>query len=186
MAITLWDDDSLPAMPGPEPVTRPKLTERDMLDLLHKRYSQRSYNGAVVAPRYICAEHVRARAGFDTRTADFIAVETWESSLRNGLTIHGAEVKTSRSDWLRELADPDKAAVSMAYASHCWLAAADASAAKLGELPDGWGLLLPQERSGALVLIAKVKASRRKVDHPTPSQTASLLRAVAKTAAARR
>ena len=73
----------------------------------------------------------------------------------------------------------------MGYASHCWLAAADASVAKPGELPDGWGLLLPQERSGARVLIARVKASRRKVDHLSPSQTAALLRAVAKTAAAR-
>jgi hypothetical protein len=184
--IALWDDESLPGMPDPEPVTQPKLTERDMLDLLHRRYGQRSYNGAVDAPRYICAEHVRARAGFDTRTADFIAVETWESSMRHGgLTVHGVEVKTSRSDWLRELADPDKAATSMGYASHCWLAAADASVVKPGELPDGWGLLLPQERSGVRVLIAKVKASRRKVDHLSPPQTAALLRAVAKTAAAR-
>lgn len=184
--IALWDDESFPVMPAPEPVVRLRMTERDMLDLLHKRYSQRSYNGGVNAPRYICAEHVRARAGFDTRTADFIAVETWESSMRHGaLTVHGVEVKVSRSDWLRELKDPAKAAVSMAYASHCWLAAADASVARPGELPDGWGLLLPQVRSGALILIAKVKASRRKVDHLSPPQTAALLRAVAKTAAAR-
>jgi hypothetical protein len=163
---------------------RPRLTERDMLDLLHRRYSQRSYNGGVHAPRYVCAEKVRAQAGFDCRTADFIAVETWESSLRNGLTIHGVEVKTSRSDWLRELADPTKAAVSMAYASHCWLAAADASIVRPGELPDGWGLLVPQERAGMQVLIARPGAVRRDVAHLTPSQTAALLRAVAKTAAA--
>ena len=132
--IALWDDDSLPGMPDPEPAVHLRLTERDMLDLLHKRYSQSSYNGGVKAPRYICAEQVRSSAGFSARrTADFIAVETWESSLRNGLTVHGAEVKVSRSDWLRELADPDKAAVSMAYVSHCWLAAADASVVRPGE-----------------------------------------------------
>lgn len=165
-------------------LVRSGLTERDMLDLLHRRYSQRSYNGGMYAPRYVCAEHVRARAGFDCRTADFIAVETWESSLRNGLTIHGAEVKISRSDWLRELADPAKAAVSMAYASHCWLAAADASIVRPGELPAGWGLLIPQERAGMLALIAKPRAVRRDVEHLSPSQTAALLRAVAKTAAA--
>jgi len=184
----LWADGDLeiPDIPDIPPPAGPRLTERDMLDLLHHRYSQRSYNGGSEAPRYICAEEVRSGAGFGARrTADFIAVETWESSLRNGLTVHGVEVKTSRSDWLRELKDPDKAAVSMGYASHCWLAAADVSVARHGELPPGWGLLLPQERAGVRVLIARVKASRREVAHLSPSQTAALLRAVAKTATAR-
>jgi hypothetical protein len=178
----LWDD--LPEMP--DPAAGPRLTERDMLNLLHARFGQRSYNGAVSAPRFVCAEQVRSGAGFDRRTADFIAVDTWESSLRDGLlTVHGVEVKTSRSDWRRELADPEKAAESLAYASHCWLAAADPSVARADELPDGWGLLLPRRRGGVLVLVAAVTARRRKPARMDASATAALLRAVAKTAAAR-
>lgn len=159
------------------------MTEREMLDLLHRRYGQKSYNGAVTAPRYICAEHVRASAGFDRRTADFIAVETWESSMRAGqLTVHGIEVKVSRSDWLRELKDPDKAAVGMAYATHRWLAIPDPSMVREGELPLGWGLLCI---SGSRGLVAKVIATARAVEPIAPSAIAALLRAVAKTAVAR-
>jgi hypothetical protein len=180
-AVALWDDDSLPSTP--EPVTHPKLTERDMLDLLHRRYGQKSYNGAVSAPRYICAEHVRARAGFDTRTADFIAVDTWESSMRQGwLIVHGVEVKVSRSDWLRELKDPHKAAEGMHYASHRWLAVPDASMVREGELPSGWGLLACVRNRG---LVAKIRAEDRGGEPLSPSAVAALLRAVAKTAAAR-
>jgi hypothetical protein len=160
-----------------------KMTEREMLDLLHRRYGQRSYNGGVDAPRYICAEHVRAGAGFERRTADFMAVDTWESSMRQGwLTIHGVEVKVSRSDWLRELKDPDKSADGMRYASHCWLAASDPSIIREGELPLGWGLLCP---AGARGLVAKIPAKGRRVEQITPSAIAALLRAVAKTSASR-
>jgi hypothetical protein len=183
-ALALLDDDSLPDMPEPVPPAHPKLTERDMLDLLHRRYGQQSYNGAVSARRYICAEHVRARAGFDTRTADFIAVDTWESSMRQGwLTVHGVEVKISRSDWLRELKDPSKAAEGMHYASHHWLAVPHASIVRDGELPDGWGLLHYVRNRG---LVAKIKAADRGGEPLSPSTIAALLRAAVKTAEVRR
>jgi len=180
--VALWDDDALPEMPEPAPTT-PRMTERDMLDMLHRRYGQQSYNGAVSARRYICAEHVRARAGFDTRTADFIAVDTWESSMRQGwLTVHGVEVKISRSDWLRELKDPGKAAEGMHYASHRWLAVPDASMVREGELPPGWGLLARARNRG---LVAKVRAEDRGGEPLSPSAIAALLRAATKTAVAR-
>lgn len=155
-----------------------------MLELLHRRYGQKSYNGGVNAPRYICAEHVRARAGFDCRTADFVAVDTWESSMRQGwLTVHGVEVKVSRSDWLRELKDPRKAADGMPYATRLWLAIPDPSMVREGELPPGWGLLCP---AGSRGLVAKIQAAGTGGGEPlTPSETAALLRAVAKVAANR-
>ena len=106
--------------------------------------------------------------------------------MRGGtLTIHGVEVKTSRGDWRRELADPGKAATSLAYASHRWLAAADETVARPGELPDGWGLLIPVTRAGVLVLRAQVRAAPLPVPHLDPSQVAALLRAVARTVAQR-
>jgi hypothetical protein len=166
-------------IPGPPPPT-----ERDLLDLLHRRFSQRAVNGGGDAPRYVCAEHVRVRAGFDTRTADFIAVDTWESSMRRGwLTVHAVEVKVSRPDWRRELKDPSKAAQGMRYASHCWLAVPDPAIVRDGELPPGWGLLAVRGSRG---LVAVVSAAGHAPAEPLdPSGTAALLRAVARTAAAR-
>lgn len=154
-----------------------------MLDLLHTRYGQASHNGGVYAPRYVRAEHVRARSGFDCRTADFIAVDTWESSMRQGwLTVHGVEVKVSRSDWLRELKDPHKGVEGMPYASHRWVAVPDASMVREGELPSGWGLLAYVRNRG---LVARIRAEDRGGEPLSPTAIAALLRAVAKTAVAR-
>jgi hypothetical protein len=167
---------------------RPGVTERDMLDLLHRRYAQQSDNGGVRAPRYICAEHVRNQAGFfdrngGGRTADFVAVDTWDSSICDGcLLVHGVEVKVSRPDWLRELRDPAKAAQTLEYASCFWLAVPDPSIVRAGELPPGWGLLCP---AGSRGLVARVAATRRAVDPLSGTAVAALLRAAVKTAEAR-
>ena len=166
----------------PEPA-KGYATERYMLDLLHKRYRQRSVNGGTDAPRYICAEHVRTTAGFGCRTMDFAAVDTWESSMRNGsLTIHGVEVKVSRSDWLREVKDPAKSAETMKWATHCWLAVPYSALVKREELPEGWGLLV-MEGTFDKKLIAKIQAVPRNSGPLSPSATAALLRAATKTAA---
>ena len=171
----------------PEPLDVPEIpsviTEREMLDLLHRRFGQRSYNGGIDAPRYICAEHIRIRAGFEARTMDFLAVDTWESSMRSGsLTVHGVEVKVSRSDWLRERKNPDKSVQTMAYATNCWLAVPALTVARPDELPDGWGLLHIVRNRG---LVAKVQPARRHTGSLAPTAIAGLLRAVVKTAEAR-
>jgi hypothetical protein len=158
-------------------------TERSMLRLLHARYGQKSQNGGVIAPRYICAEHVRTRAGFDCRTMDFLAVDTWESSMRSGsLTIHGVEVKVSRSDWLRELKDPAKSAQTMEWATHRWLAIPYLPIARPEELPEGWGLLVTQGQMETK-LVAKVSPVPRHIGPLGPMAVAALLRATVKTAA---
>jgi hypothetical protein len=172
----LFDMEPEPEPEPPEPVVR--LTERDMLDLLHQRFGGTSYNGGVEAHRYVRAEHVRAESGFDRRTADFIAVDTWASS---GHPVHGVEVKVSRSDWLREMKDPWKAQEFVPFMTYWWLAVADKAIVRDGELPDGWGLLAP--RRGALFAIRT--APKRDAEPLTPARMAALLRAVDKTAHAR-
>lgn len=160
------------------PAEKPRCTEADMLDALHARFGFVSHNGGVPKRRYVCADHVRARSGFDCRTLDFVAVDTWASGK---LATHGAEVKVSRSDWLRELKDPDKSAPFLSWLTHFWLAVPDAAIVRDGELPDGWGLLVLRKTQ----LVAKVTAPRRESE-PIPAQTiASLLTAVSKTVAAR-
>jgi hypothetical protein len=174
---TLFDDEpeALPATPEP-------VTERVMLDLLHKYFGFISQNGASAKPRYVNAEHVRAWSGFDTRTLDFVAVDTWASGK---LARHGVEVKVSRSDWLRELKEPSKSAPFLKWTTHFWLAVPDLSVARDDELPEGWGLLVRQRYCGGWRLRARVRAPRQMVDAIPPETLASLLYAVQKTAVKR-
>lgn len=180
MSEPLFDIEPEPPQSEPAPAGPAlALTEREMLDLLHQRFGFTSRNGGVPKPRYVCAEHVRAESGFDQRTLDFIAVDTWRSG---NLAIHGAEVKVSRSDWLRELKDPHKSEPFLAWTTHFWLAVPDAAIVRDGELPPGWGLLAARATRAGAQLVARVTAPRRAVSPPPPESIASLLYAAAKTA----
>lgn len=137
--VVEWSDDDMPAA-----------TEAEMFELLHRRYSV-SANGN--GPRYVCAEHVRNRAGFEaTRTADFIAMDLWPSS---GLLLHGHEIKTSRADWQRELADPRKAEAFMRYVDRWWLVVPHARIVR-DDLPRNWGLMVRRGDKLAVVVAAPV------------------------------
>lgn len=74
------------------------------------------------------------------RTADALAMSLWPS---RGLHLHGFEVKVSRSDWQKELANPAKAESICRYCDFWWVVVGDASIVKPGELPPTWGLLVP-------------------------------------------
>jgi len=167
--------DVLFTVDPPAPERAQPATERTMFDLLHARYGTTNpANG----PRYACAEHVRNAAGFyATRTADFIAMDLWPST---GLLLHGHEVKISRSDWLRELAEPAKAAAFQRWVDHWWLVVPDRLIVR-DDLPDGWGLMVQQ---GNRLRIAH-RAPRLATEPMPRSVLAPLLRAVVTTAARR-
>lgn len=74
------------------------------------------------------------------RYVDALAHSQWRS---RGLQLHGFEFKASRSDWLRELKRADKADAAFAYCHYWWLVVGDTKIVKEGELPAGWGLLVP-------------------------------------------
>ena len=171
MSEVLFNDFEQPA---PEPVV---WTERMMLDLIHKRFSATNPGNG---PRYVVAEHVRNQCGFGgyngdgrLRTVDALVVDLWPSS---GNEIHGIEVKVSRSDWLTELKDPDKAEAFRPYCDRWWLAVPDASIVR-DDLPPEWGLLVV---SGG-TLRARRRAPKF-ARHSMPfGMTAAWIRAVAKT-----
>lgn len=149
------------------------MTEADVIAALHARYGQRFGNG----PRYAVAAGVRSHAGHSMRrTADFVAMDLWPS---RGLALHGHEVKVSRSDWLRELAEPGKAAEFIPYVNYWWAVVSGPRIVRDGELPEGWGLLVM--RGGQLAVASQ--APRREALPLTPSRLAALLRAVGYTAA---
>ena len=148
-------------------------TERDILNLLGRRYSVLSQGNSV---RYAYAEHVRSCASWAPRTADFVAMDMWPSQ---GLHLHGHEVKVSRSDWLTELRDPAKAEEFKQYMDRWWLVISDRAMVKPGELPDDWGLMA-LDKNGAL---RTVRVAPVLTPAPMPKgMLAALLRATARTA----
>ncbi len=72
------------------------------------------------------------------RRYDAVSISVWRSM---GHQIHGFEVKTARSDWLRELADPTKADALMRYCTHWWLVCPKEVISGLDEVPETWGVL---------------------------------------------
>jgi hypothetical protein len=87
--------------------------------------------------KYIAATQVRSNGTYAEATADAVVIGNWPSS---GYEIAGFEVKVSRSDWLNELKDPNKAEHIKKYCHRWWLVIADMDMVKPGELPDGWGM----------------------------------------------
>lgn len=106
------------------------------------------------------------------RSADAVTVNMWPS---RGLTINGFEIKVDRSDWRRELADPEKAE-SIAQYCEFWWVAAPKGLIDPATLPKGWGLTEVDDK-GALRI--KVQAAERKAKEPTRAFFAALCRAKA-------
>lgn len=167
-------------------------TERTMLDRLRIRYGQLSRNGAWIGRQYVVAEHVPSGLSSDNgRIADAIVLDTRgttytkltdaEREQGNAIwghrqSIHGFEVKVSRSDWLTELADPTKAAAWSRHCHYFWLVAASKDIVR-DDLPEGWGLLVPHGRA----LRIATAPTRRDIE-PMPLPTlVSLTRAIQRT-----
>lgn len=155
-----------------------KMTERTMLDRLNVRYGSVNANGF----RYARAEHVRVTAGFDARrTCDYMALDLWPGGYgtnRTGPLLHGHEVKVSRSDWLTELRDPDKAEAFRRYCDFWWLVVSEKDIVKPGELPDGWGLIVA---AGNTARVAVRAARNSAVEQMNRDLQATFARAVTKT-----
>lgn len=168
--------------PAEPPGKGAKFTERQMLDYLHGRYSQTNPGNG---PRYACAEHVKNHAGFARtgfgRIADFIAVDCWPGG---GIQVHGHEVKVSRSDWLHELEQPDKAEAFKRYMDRWWLVVPDTSIVRPGELPEGWGLITLVHAdwpAGSLKLRVKTQAPKLTPEPLPREMLATLMRSAVKT-----
>ena len=185
--------------PARDPETkRAAFAERQMLDMLHARYSfVRPYTDT---RRYAVAEHVSNIGGVVyaghviERIADFIAQDTYVEELgpdgRKTLSwgldrargerrqvLHGHEVKVSRSDWLAELRDPTKADAWRRYCDRWWLVAP--RDVVRDDLPEGWGHLAPTA-SGTLRVVTHAPLLN---PEPMPVHVrAQVMRAVAKTA----
>jgi len=102
----------------------------DLHDQLRARYP---------ADRYALFFEVPDAVSLDARRRiDAVAVGVWKSVGRN---ISGFEFKASRSDWLREVKQVNKADPFIAVCDYFYLVTTDASIAKIEEVPACWGWL---------------------------------------------
>lgn len=112
------------------------LTAGQVMDALRLRYPSAQY--ALLA-------EVGNSTGFRCRRhADAVAVGLWPS---RGMEIVGIEIKVRRSDWQKELEQPEKAEEIARYCDRWFLAVGDAEIVKEGELPLSWGLLVPKSET---------------------------------------
>ena len=117
----------------------------------------------------VCHEVPDSTGHQASRRADAVAMNLWPSRM----ALHGYEIKVSRSDWLRELKRPDKAELVWRFCDYWWLVVSDQSIVKEGELPEGWGLMVPHGKG----LRRIVQAKHVPAESPSFEFMASMLRA---------
>jgi hypothetical protein len=103
-----------------------------------------------------------------TRHADAVSIGIWPST---GHAVHGFEIKISRGDWLRELADPAKSQSIFRFC-HRWSLVTPANLVSADELPPGWGHFT--FRDGRLR--EAVRPARMSPEPPTAGFMAALVR----------
>lgn len=101
------------------------------------------------------------------RRIDAVAVGLWQ---RTEHLVHGFEIKATRADLLTELKDPDKSEPARRLCDRWWLVLAHKELIKVGELPEGWGLLCASGR-GLRVLVQPAPL----ISQRTPRFVASLV-----------
>ena len=117
----------------------------DIQGKLRNRYSGSEWAIAFEVPN---------STGGGSRRCDCMAMHLWSS--KGGYSLHGHEIKKSRSDWLREIDDPSKAE-EFARRCHYWWIVAPKGIVKLEELPTNWGLMHCSEKSSLRVASAAQK-----------------------------
>lgn len=146
------------------------IDSRAICDALRERYC---------APEYALFFEVANGTGSNIRRfADAMAMSLFPS---RGLTMHGFEVKISRSDWRRELDNPHKAEEgNFKYCDHWWIVTPP-GIVQSGELPATWGHLELKttgdlERGQVQKLHIKSQAPRLEAQPMTRSFIAAFLR----------
>ena len=121
------------------------------------------------APSYAIMWEVGDATGArHSRLADAAIMGLWPS---RGIDLEGVEIKTHRSDWLRELKAPEKADRIAQYCDFWWVHATP-DVVKHEELPPGWGLRIYDGR----IWTTPVPAVRRQAEPMTREFLAALLR----------
>lgn len=109
-----------------------KATSYDMTELIQRKYGG---DGS-----HLCFFDVPDNVGTNSkRRADAIVIGNWGST---GRLVHGFEIKISRSDWLRELKQTEKADPFVERCDRWWLVC-PVGVARPEEIPMLWGWMTP-------------------------------------------
>jgi len=112
-------------------------TEKTLTDAILKNWPYGD-----LRPRYVVAVQVNNGAGYAYgRTLDAIVFDTWPSE---GLTLHGLEIKTTKSDLRRELQNTKKYADFAPHLDYFSIVAPKGTV-DLRLLPQKWGLYQPTD-----------------------------------------
>lgn len=114
-------------------MTQPKLSDAQVTGLIRAALRRRFDDRA----RYCFLEEVGNATGYrNVGWADAFAFHLWPS---DGLRFDGFEIKASKGDWKKELANPRK---SENVARYCdgWIVVAPKGLIVTDTVPDGWGL----------------------------------------------
>lgn len=127
-----------------------------MLDLLHREYEG---GRSDLAPPYVVIEEVAPGTGFSgpSRYADVVALSTWPS---RGLKLEGFEIKASKADLRRELADPGKHHAVARYCDEWSLVVYRRSILEGLDIPPDWGLLAVDDETGEKLETIRKPAKR--------------------------
>lgn len=139
--------------------------ESELVAMLARKYP---------APAFALLSQLRSGTGFvEARTADAAVFSLWPS---RGLELYGFECKSSRTDWLKELADPKKAAKIQRYCHRWWIVCGGSDIVQPGELPANWGLMVVSKNGQGLSV--KVAAPELKPEPPNLSLVCAIMRRV--------
>jgi hypothetical protein len=114
-----------------------KLTSKRIIEWLAEKYK---------LPQWaLFAEVCDATGDLATRRADAIALSLCKQECheQQRVFVRGFEIKVSRNDWLRELADMNKSETMRAYCNE-WILVAPTDVVSLDEIPEGWGWYIPK------------------------------------------
>lgn len=98
------------------------------------------------------------------RRADVVHIGLWQS--RGAGRIDVCELKTSRSDFRRELDKPEKAEAWWPYCNAFWIVAPSIEVVPPEELPPGWGLMVPGTRGRRFKKIVQPEEREPKITVP--------------------
>lgn len=142
-------------------------TAQDVIQALREKYPSQSHA--------FLTEVGNSTGAGTHRHCDALVMSLWPS---RGLEIIGFEVKVRRSDWLTELATPEKAEAIAQWCDRWYLVVGDEEIVKDGELPKGWGLFVPRADG---LLRCKVEAKQA---DPEPEPGRRFLAAVVRSVCA--
>jgi len=106
------------------------MNAHEIQELLRKRFCP---------PAYAFLPQVRSATGssYSIRTADAIVMGLWPS---RGMELQGFEIKVAKSDWKKELANPEKAEEISRFCDYWWISTPK-GLCDPNDLPENWGLM---------------------------------------------